>query len=55
MRRKLKAKKELVPDRVYDSVKVSKFINYIMLDGEKSVSRKIVYKAFDFILGVAST
>jgi small subunit ribosomal protein S7 len=49
MRRKLKAKKELVPDRVYDSVKVSKFINYIMLDGEKSVSRKIVYKAFDFI------
>ncbi len=49
MRRKLKAKKELVPDRVYDSVKVSKFINYIMLDGEKSVSRKIVYKAFEFI------
>ena len=49
MRRKLKAKKELTPDRVYNSVKVAKFINYIMIGGEKSVARKIVYKAFDFI------
>jgi len=49
MRRKLKAKKELAPDRVYNSSKVTKFINYIMLDGEKSVARKVVYKAFDFI------
>ena len=49
MRRKLKAKKELVPDRVYNSAKVSKFINYIMIGGEKSVARKIVYKSFDLI------
>ena len=49
MRRKLKAKKELTPDRVYNSPKVTKFINYIMLDGEKSVARKVVYKSFDFI------
>jgi len=49
MRRKLKAKKELTPDRVYNSVKVAKFINYIMLDGEKNIARKIVYNAFDLI------
>ena len=49
MHRKLKTKKGLASDRVYDSVKVSKFINYIMLDGKKNVARSIVYKTFDFI------
>ncbi len=49
MRRKLKTKKELNPDRVYNSIKVAKFINYIMLDGEKNIARKIVYNAFDLI------
>ncbi|MCK5022171.1 MAG: 30S ribosomal protein S7 [Candidatus Pacebacteria bacterium] len=49
MRGKLKAKKELSPDRIYNSTKVSKFINYIMLDGKKDVARKIVYDAFDLI------
>jgi len=49
MRRKLKAKKELNPDRVYNSVKVAKFINYIMIGGKKNTARKIVYDAFDLI------
>ncbi len=49
MRRKLKAKKELNPDRVYNSVKVAKFINYIMVGGKKNTARKIVYDAFDLI------
>jgi len=49
MRRKLKTKKELNPDRVYNSVKVAKFINYLMLKGKKNVARKIVYNAFDLI------
>lgn len=49
MRRKLKNKIELTPDRVYNSVKVSKFINYVMERGKKNTARKIVYGAFDII------
>ncbi len=49
MRGKLKVKKELTPDLVYKSVKVSKFVNYIMEKGKKTVARKIVYNMFDDI------
>ncbi len=49
MRRKLKTKKALKPDYKYDSEKVSKFINYIMLDGKKSVAERIIYKTLDNI------
>jgi small subunit ribosomal protein S7 len=36
-------------DTRYNSVKISKFINYIMERGKKSVAQRIVYDAFDFI------
>lgn len=36
-------------DTKYNSVKISKFINYIMERGKKSVAQRIVYEAFDFI------
>jgi small subunit ribosomal protein S7 len=49
MRRKQKAKKPLAPDAVYNSVKVSKFINYTMEEGKKNAARKIVYGALDII------
>jgi len=49
MRRKLKTKKDIQPDLKYNSPKVAKFINYIMLAGEKSIARKIVYGAFEEI------
>lgn len=49
MRKKLKTKKELAPDRVYDSVKLAKFINYIMERGKKNTARTIVYGALDMI------
>jgi small subunit ribosomal protein S7 len=49
MRRKLKKKIELAPDLVYKSVKVSKFTNYIMEKGKKTIARKIVYNMFDEI------
>jgi len=39
----------LVPDPRYNNVKVSKFVNYIMERGKKTVAQKIVYDAFDFI------
>ena len=36
-------------DHKYNSVKLSKFINYIMERGKKSVAQRIVYDALDFI------
>lgn len=49
MRRKLKKKNIVTPDSKYDSVRVAKLINYIMLDGKKEIARKVVYGAFDVI------
>ncbi len=42
MRRKLNIKRELKPDINYQSLKLSKFTNYIMESGKKNVARKIV-------------
>jgi len=47
-RKKIK-KREILPDLVYNNVKVAKFINQIMRRGKKTIARKIVYRAFDFI------
>jgi len=49
MRRKLKAKRPLAPDAVYDSVKVSKLINYAMERGKKNASRSIIYGALAIV------
>lgn len=49
MRRARKIKHEIKPDQKYGSVLVAKFINKVMLSGEKSVARQIVYKAFENI------
>jgi small subunit ribosomal protein S7 len=49
MRRKLKAKPKISPDFTYDSEKVTKFINYIMLHGKKNTAREIVYNSFGVI------
>jgi len=49
MRRKIKNKNTVDPDIIYNSVKLAKFINNIMLHGKKETARKSVYKAFDII------
>ncbi len=49
MRRKVKNRLQPGPDSVYNSVKVAKFINYVMLDGKKTIAEKIVYGSFDII------
>lgn len=49
MRRKLKAKPIIVPDLVFNSVKVSKFTNYIMEKGKKTVARRVVNDMFEDI------
>ncbi len=42
-------KRELLPDPVYMSPLVSKFINCLMLDGKKSVTEQIFYGAMETI------
>ena len=49
MRRKQKTKKELNPDLIYESVKVSKLTNYLMHSGKKDIARKVVYEALNEI------
>jgi small subunit ribosomal protein S7 len=49
MRKPVKNRNKANPDTKYGSVKVGKFINYLMLDGKKSVAEKVVYDAFDII------
>ena len=43
------AKIEVLPDPIYNSVVLAKFINQVMLDGKKGVAENIVYGAFDII------
>ena len=43
------AKRDVLPDPIYNSKVVTKLINNIMLDGKKSVAQGIVYDAFDTI------
>ena len=49
MRRKVNNRNIAGPDHLYNSDKVGKFINYIMLRGQKETARKIVYDAFELI------
>lgn len=49
MRGKVKNRKQPKPDFIYDSVRVAKFINYVMLDGKKNTARDIVYGALENI------
>ena len=43
------AKRDVLPDPIYNSKIVTKLINNVMLDGKKTVAQKIVYEAFDII------
>ena len=43
------SKREVLPDPVYNSTVITKLINQIMLDGEKSIAEKIVYDALDTV------
>ena len=47
MRRPIKRKHLPQPDNVYNSVKVTKLINYVMDDGKKEAATKIVYKVME--------
>ncbi len=42
-------KKEVLPDPVYNSKLLTRFINKIMLKGKKSIAQSIVYDSFNLI------
>ena len=46
-RRRAAEKRSIFPDPKFNNVVLSKFINILMLDGNKSLSEKIVYKALE--------
>jgi small subunit ribosomal protein S7 len=48
-RRRVVAKREVLPDPKYGSELLAKFMNVVMVDGKKSVAEKIVYGALDII------
>ncbi|MBN1140665.1 MAG: 30S ribosomal protein S7 [Deltaproteobacteria bacterium] len=48
-RRRVVAKREILPDTKCNDRLVAKFINVIMLDGKKSVAERLIYGAFDII------
>ena len=43
------AKRDVLPDPIYNSKMVTRLINNIMLDGKKGVAQKIVYGAFEIV------
>src|SRR3970282_2962004 len=48
-RRRVIAKRELLPDALYQSPLVTKFINTIMSQGKRSTAERILYQSFDRI------
>jgi small subunit ribosomal protein S7 len=42
-------KRIIAPDTIYNSYVVAKLINYIMIDGKKTVAQGQVYKAFELL------
>ena len=48
-RRREIAKRELLPDALYQSPLVTKFINTIMSEGKRSTAERILYQSYDLI------
>lgn len=48
-RRREIPKRELVPDALYGSPLVTKFINTVMQEGKRSTAERILYQSFDII------
>ena len=48
-RRREIAKREQVPDALYGSALVTKFINTIMSEGKRSTAERILYQSFELI------
>ena len=49
-RRRVVAKRDILPDPKFHNQTVAKFINHVMVSGKKAVAERIVYGAFDRIV-----
>jgi len=48
-RRRVAAKREILPDPKFADLKLAKFMNHVMVSGKKSIAEKIVYGALDTV------
>ncbi len=48
-RRRVVAKREILPDPKFGSQQLAKFMNHVMISGKKAVAEKIVYGALDAV------
>jgi small subunit ribosomal protein S7 len=48
-RRRVVAKREVLPDPKFGNVKLAKFMNHVMVSGKKAVAERIVYGALDIV------
>lgn len=48
-RRRVAAKREILPDPKFGSLTLAKFMNMVMVDGKKSVAEGVLYKALDTV------
>jgi small subunit ribosomal protein S7 len=48
-RRRVVAKREVLPDPKFGNVTLAKFMNIVMISGKKSTAEKIVYGALDIV------
>lgn len=48
-RRRVVAKREILPDPKFGSVTLAKFMNHVMESGKKSVAERIVYGALEIV------
>ena len=48
-RRRVAAKREILPDPKFGNVTLAKFMNHVMISGKKSIAEKIVYGALDAV------
>ena len=48
-RRRVAAKREILPDPKFGNTILAKFMNHVMISGKKSVAEKIVYGALDTV------
>ena len=49
MRRRRAERRKIAPDPIYNSERVAKFINMIMMQGKKTLAQRIVYSAFKIL------
>ncbi|MFT5083314.1 MAG: small subunit ribosomal protein S7 [Lentisphaeria bacterium] len=48
-RRRIVAKREILPDPKYGNVTLAKFMNHVMVSGKKAVAERIVYGAMESV------